>query len=188
MGPELNSKIIGRKTAWDRRAATPASLRMRRERGSPAAPAPDEGQAKAVIAPLVRPLLRRIRTPRPGMTGRDDSSSAARKPAARPSRSRRSKGRRLILSARRWPPSKTGIMRRLSGFLPAIGRKDAADAIRDALAALDRKDYATAQGLFEALGQKSAAVTQVKRSAPASCGAPSTRGVGRPSDVVRLPE
>ena len=70
----------------------------------------------------------------------------------------------------------------------AIGRKDAADAIRDALAALDRKDYATAQGLFEALGQKSAAVTQVKGSAPASCGAPSTRGAGRPSDVVRLLE
>ena len=33
----------------------------------------------------------------------------------------------------------------------ALGRKDAAEAIDRALAALDRKDYATAQGLFEAL-------------------------------------
>ena len=36
------------------------------------------------------------------------------------------------------------------------------------MAALDRKDYATAQGLFEALGQKGAAAAQVKGSAPAS--------------------
>ena len=35
----------------------------------------------------------------------------------------------------------------------ALGRKDAAAAIENALAALDRKDYATAQGLFEALGK-----------------------------------
>ena len=36
------------------------------------------------------------------------------------------------------------------------------------MAALDRKDYATAQGLFEALGQEGAAAAQVKGSAPAS--------------------
>ena len=35
----------------------------------------------------------------------------------------------------------------------ALGRKDAAAAIANALAALDRKDYATAQGLFQALGK-----------------------------------
>ena len=50
-----------------------------------------------------------------------------------------------------------------------------AEAIKDALAALDRKDYATAQGLFEALGQKGAAAAQVKGSTPASPAAPSPR-------------
>src|SRR5260370_3929768 len=42
---------------------------------------------------------------------------------------------------------------------PTIASSDAAavDPLRDALAALDRRDYATAQRLFEALGRKDAA-------------------------------
>ncbi len=52
----------------------------------------------------------------------------------------------------------------------AIASSDAAtvNPLGEALAALDRRDYATAQGLFEALGQKGAAAAQVKGSAPAT--------------------
>jgi hypothetical protein len=47
----------------------------------------------------------------------------------------------------------------------------AVDPLRDALGALDRRDYATAQRLFEALGERGAAPSQVKGSASAALAA-----------------
>ena len=57
------------------------------------------------------------------------------------------------------------------------------------MAALDRKDYATAQGLFEALGQKGAAAAQVKGSVPASPAPPKPAALaGGPMGSVSLNE
>ena len=58
----------------------------------------------------------------------------------RRSRSRRSTGQRLILLGRHWQPSMTGIMATAQRLFAAIGRKDVAEAIKDALAASDQED------------------------------------------------
>src|SRR5208337_1638876 len=60
----------------------------------------------------------------------------------------------------------------------------AVDPLTDALAALDRKDYATAQRLFEALGRKDAAAAQVKGSARATLAPPEPTASGPGSMVV----
>ena len=79
--------------------------------GSLATGARDEGQAKAVIAQLVEPSVEAEKNSPAGKTGRDhevgDSSVAVAS----------FEGQRLILSGRHRPPSMTGIMRPLSGFL-----------------------------------------------------------------------
>jgi hypothetical protein len=180
MDVELNSESSDAR-ALGPEAATPAvAADATPGEGSPAVAAPVEGQAKAVIAPLVQPSVEADKNASAAETGRDDqvggsqagSSSVAIAPfagaAADPL------GEALAaLEDRDYATAQR--------LFAAIGRKDAADAIKDALAALDRKDYATAQGLFEALGQKSAAVTQVKRSAPASAAPPQPAApAGRP--------
>ena len=129
--------------------------------GSLATGAPDEGQAKAVIAQLAEPSVEAEKNSPAGKTGRDheagDSSVAVEFDGAAVDPLREAWAGlddRDYATARR--------------LFAAIGRKDVAEAIRDALAALDRKEYATVQGLFEALGQKGAAAAQVKGSPPAS--------------------
>ena len=129
--------------------------------GSLATGAPDEGQAKAVIAQLAEPSVEAEKNSPAGKTGRDheagDSSVAVEFDGAAVDPLREAWAAlddRDYATARR--------------LFAAIGRKDVAEAIRDALAALDRKEYATVQGLFEALGQKGAAAAQVKGSPPAS--------------------
>ena len=167
-------------------AATPAGAAdATAGEGSPATPAPDEGQAKAVIAPLVQPSVEADKSASAGETGRDNQVGGSQ-----------AGGSQLGGSSLAIAPFEGAAADPLGEALAAledrdyataqrlfaaIGRKDAADAIKDALAALDRKDYATAQGLFEALGQKSGAVTQVKRSAPAHAAPPRPAAwAGRP--------
>jgi hypothetical protein len=175
MGAELNSESsdarpLGPETATPAIAADATS-----GEGSPAAPAPDEGKAKAAVAPLAQPSVEAA-----GKTGRDDqvggSQAGGSSVAIAPFAGAAADPLGEALAALEDRDYATA-----QRLFAAIGRKDAADAIRDALAALDRKDYATAQGLFEALGQKSAAVTQVKRSAPASAAPPQPAAwAGRP--------
>jgi hypothetical protein len=161
MGAELTSESSDTKPLGPE-AATPALA----ANGSPAAPAPDEGQAKAAIAPPVQPSVEADKNASAGETGRDIQV-----------RGSQAGGSSLAIASFAGPADPLGeALAALEDrdyataqrLFAAIGRTDAADAIRDALAALDRKDYATAQGLFEALGQKSAAVAQVKGSAPAT--------------------
>ena len=178
-GPRVEFRIIGRKTVGTgggdsgRRCGCDAGA-------SPAAPAPDEGQAKAVIAPLVAPSVEADKNASAAMTGKDDQAGGSQ--AGGSSVAIASfEGAAVDLLGEALAALEDRDYATAQRLFTAIGRKDAADAIRDALAALDRKDYATAQGLFEALGQKSAAVTQLKRSAPASAAPPQPAAwAGRP--------
>ena len=162
-------------------AATPAVVADAASgEGSPAAPAPDEGQAKAVIAPLVQPSVEADKNASAGEAGRDNQiggSQAGGSPVAiAPFAGAAVDPLGEALAALEDRDYATA-----QRLFAATGRKDAADAIKDALAALDRKDYATAQGLFEALGRKSAAVTQLKGSAPATAAPPQPAApAGRP--------
>src|SRR5271165_49836 len=64
-----------------------------------------------------------------------------------------------VEAAKNSSAEETGRDNQVGDSSPAIASSDAAavDPLRDALAALDRRDYAMAQRLFEALGRKDAA-------------------------------
>ena len=110
-------------------AATPAAAADAAS-GEGSLAAPDKDQAKAVIAQLDEPSVEAEKMSSDGGTGRDDQV-----------RDSQVGDSQVSLSS------------------AAIASSDAGpvDPLRDALEALDRRDYATAQRLFEALGRKDAA-------------------------------
>jgi hypothetical protein len=153
--------------------------------GSSSTPAPDEGQAKAVIAPLAQPSVEADKNASAGEAGRDDQVGSSQAGGSQAGGSSLAiapfAGAAVDPLGEALAALEDRDYATAQRLFAAIGREDAADAIKDALAALDRKDYATAQGLFEALGRKGAAVTQVKRSAPASAAPPQPAApAGRP--------
>ena len=133
-------------------AATPAAAADAAPgEGSLATGARDEGQAKAVIAQPGEPSLEAEKTP-PGV-GRNHEVGGSVAVAS-------STRQRLILLREASAALMTGIMRLLSVFCSGW-TEGHRRSHQDALAALDRKDYAKAQALFESLGQK-APPAQVK--------------------------
>jgi hypothetical protein len=192
MGVELNSKSSDPRPLGPEAALPAVAADATSGAGSPAAPAPEEGQAKAAMAPLVRPSLEVDKNASARESARDiqaGNSQAGNSQAGNSQAGNSQAGGSPVAIA----PFAGAAVDLLGEALAALedrdyatarrlftatGRKDAADAIREALAALDRKDYATAQGLFEALGRKGAAV-ELKGSAPAAA-APPQPAAGRP--------
>jgi hypothetical protein len=129
MGAELNSESSDARPLGSEAATPSVAADATSGAGSPAAP-PDEGQGKAVVTPLVQPSVEADKNASAGKTGRDDQTG----------------------DSQAGGPQAGGSSVAIASFEGA-----AVDLLGEALAALEDRDYATAQRLFTAIGRKDAA-------------------------------